>query len=281
MAGFVRWLRAEWDRAAGVGFLVAGAVCLAVGYAGVASASYVPQALSFIASGGFFGLLLVAVGATLLITAALHDEWRKLDRIEKAIDRLADSGATVDLAEGDAGNGRVPRTAGLQPGPQRAVLATAIRRPGGAAVLTRTDSRPAVLAGVAGLVAATGLVGGGWTVTASAVNDTTAYSAVLLGIAGLALSGVASAGWTLSLRRAARTRQARLLEPFAGLVTGATTAGSGARSADSARVAVADGLTRFHAPGCAALAGLAVHLVDRTEAVRSGLTGCRLCERTD
>jgi hypothetical protein len=248
VAAFVKWLRAEWDRAAGVGFLVAGAVSLAVGYAGVARASYVPQALSFIASGGFFGLLLVAVGATLLITAALHDEWRKLDRIEKAIDRLAQSGPALDLAgqdaaDHDAGNDRLGR-------------------------------RPALLVGIVGLVAATGLVGGGWTATASAVNDATAYSTILLGIGGLALAGIASTGWTLSLRRTARVRQARLLEPFAAVVAGASGGPVGARQGT---VAVAEGLTRFHTPDCAALAGLGVRFVDRTEAVRSGLTGCRLC----
>jgi hypothetical protein len=273
VAGFVKWLRAEWDRAAGVGFLLAGAVCLAVGYAGVASASYVPQALSFIASGGFFGLLLVAVGATLLITAALHDEWRKLDRIEKAIDRLAGEGSTLDLAVGDAANGRAARAVGArQAGPQRAVLASALGPAGGVGALPRMDSRPAVLVGVAGLVAA-GLVGAGWTATASAVSDTTAYSAILLGIAGLALAGVASTGWTLSMRRAARARQARLLAPFGAVVTGARTGPVG-----QGRVAVADGLTRFHAPGCAALAGLTVRLLDRADAIGSGLTGCRLCE---
>ena len=279
MAGFVKWLRAEWDRAAGVGFLVAGAVCLAVGYAGVASASYVPQALSFIASGGFFGLLLVAVGATLLITAALHDEWRKLDRIEKAIDRLALAGSALDLGAGDAPSGRAPRVAGARPaGPQRAVLASALAPAGGGAALPRIDQRPAVLAGAAALVVAAGLIGGGWAATASAVNDTTAYSTILLGIAGLALAGVASAGWTLSLRRAARARQARLLAPFGAIVTGGTVAGARTGPGGQGRVAVAEGLTRFHTPGCAALSGLAVRLLDRAEAVGSGLTGCRLCE---
>jgi hypothetical protein len=274
VAGFVKWLRAEWDRAAGVGFLVAGAVSLAVGYAGVARASYVPQALSFIASGGFFGLLLVAVGATLLITAGLHDEWRKLDRIEKAIDRLAQAGPAVDLADHDADNGRAARTAGGdQAGLQPAVLASVLPE-GGESALSAVGSRPALLVGIVGLVAAASLVGGGWSATASAVTDTTAYSTVLLGISGLALTGVVSAGWTLSLRRAARVRQARLLEPFAALLTDAA---GGSAGGGRGAVAVAEGLTRFHTPGCAALAGLDVRMVDHGEALRSGLVGCRLC----
>jgi hypothetical protein len=139
------------------------------------------------------------------------------------------------------------------------------------------DFRPALLVGVAGL-AAVGLVGGGWTATASAVNDTTAYSAILLGIAGLAVAGVVSAGWTLSLRRAARARQARLLAPFGAILSGGAVAGARNAPAGQERVAVAEGLTRFHAPGCAAVSGLAVRLLDRSDAVGSGLTGCRLCE---
>jgi hypothetical protein len=286
VAGFVNWLRAEWDRAAGVGFLVAGAISLAVGYAGVADAAYVPQALSFIASGGFFGLLLVAVGATLLITAALHDEWRKLDRIEKSIDRLARTLGGIDLTATDAastdlpgagstapdsgGNGRAAG-AGVTPAMrQRAVLAGALD----AAVADPPNSRPALLVAVAGLVLSTGFVGGGWTATASAVNDDTAYATILLGITGIALAGVVSAGWTLHLRRAARARQARLLEPFGSYLPSLSAAETGA----GRRVAVADGLSRYHQPGCAALRGFDVRLVGLAEATASGLVNCRLRE---
>lgn len=294
MVGFVTWLRAEWDRAAGVGFLVAGAVCLVVGYSGVAGATYVPQALSFIASGGFFGLLLVAVGATLLITAALHDEWRKLDRIEKAIDRLAQSGAAAPLLEGEARNGRVatphgeseraspgrpgavptapPGGAGDSAGTQPAFLAVGLAGPTSPGAFAVT-ARPLQLSLLAGL-AATALVGGGWMATASAVNDSTAYATILLGIGGLALAGTASAGWTLSLRRAARHRQAGLLAPFTGRLTGSDVTGAAA----SRQVAVANGLTRFHVPGCAATTGLTVRMIGGDEAAVAGLRPCPLCE---
>lgn len=275
----MRWVRAEWDRAAGVAFLVAGAACLVVGYAGVAGATYVPQALSFIASGGFFGLLLVAVGATLLITAALHDEWRKLDRIEKAIDRLAQAGSTVDLAEGDSGNGHGLRATGLQAEAPPARPVASVSLTGESAVLPAVDSRRVVAVAVGGLAAA-GLVGGGWGATASAVTDTAAYSTLLLGIGGLAVAGLVSAGWTLSLRRSARVRQARLLRPFAAVVAQCADRDGGLHATGAARVAVAEGLTRFHTPGCAATSALAVRLVEEAEAVRSGLTRCRLCDPT-
>jgi hypothetical protein len=154
VTAFVSWLRAEWDRAVGVGFLLAGAVSLTVGYAGVADASYVPQALSFIASGGFFGFLLIVVGATLIVTAALHDQWRKLDLIEQAIDRLG-----LTLTAGSAG-------------------------------------------------------------------------------------------------------------------------GHGTNGTDTDLVAVADGLSRWHRPGCATLTGQSVRLVARAEATGSALAPCGLCDPT-
>lgn len=293
MGGFVTWLRAEWDRAAGVGFLVAGATCLVVGYSGVAGSTYVPQALSFIASGGFFGLLLVAVGATLLITAALHDEWRKLDRIEQAIDRLAQSGVAATLVEGEAhngsltsppGQGECPSTGrgedgpapsvsgGGEPDPQPAFLAVRMAGPALPGPLAMTG-RPLQASLLTGLVA-TALVAGGWVATASAVDDNTAYATILLGIGGLAVAGTASAGWTLSLRRAARQRQARLLGPFTGRLSSASTTDL----ASSGRVAVADGLTRFHVPGCAAMSGLTVRLISVDEAACTGLRPCPLCE---
>jgi hypothetical protein len=258
VGGFVSWLRAEWDRAAGVGFLVAGAICLAVGYGGVAGATYVPQALSFIASGGFFGLLLVAVGATLLITAALHDEWRKLDRIEQAITRLAEAGTSPET-------GTPPVTGSA---PEVDLTPARPERPGR---LERVAAGPLKLSVVAGL-AAVALLVGGWVATASAVEDSTAYATILLGIAGLAVAGMASAGWTLSLRRANRARQATLLAPFGLLAV------AGPEPALlTSQVAVADGLTRFHVPGCAAVAGLSVRIVDHDQASRSGLARCPLC----
>jgi hypothetical protein len=259
VGGFVSWLRAEWDRAAGVGFLVAGAICLAVGYGGVAGATYVPQALSFIASGGFFGLLLVAVGATLLITAALHDEWRKLDRIEQAITRLAEAGTAPDTGTPPVSGGAAPEVDLTPAHPERPDR------------LVRVAAGPLKLSVVAGL-AAVALLVGGWVATAAAVEDSTAYATILFGIAGLAVAGMASAGWTLSLRRANRARQATLLAPF-GLLAAA---GPAPRLVTD-QVAVADGLTRFHVPGCPAVAGLSVRFVDHDQASSSGLARCPLC----
>ena len=80
-----QWLRAEWDRVLGFGLIGLGAVFLVAGYAGVSESAYVAQSLSFIMSGGIGGLFLLGAGATMLITADLHDEWRKMDAVEQAI----------------------------------------------------------------------------------------------------------------------------------------------------------------------------------------------------
>lgn len=79
------WLRAEWDRVAGFCLIALGALLLVLGYAGVSGSPYVAEALSYIMSGGIGGLFLLGAGATLLISADIHDEWRKLDRVEDAL----------------------------------------------------------------------------------------------------------------------------------------------------------------------------------------------------
>lgn len=85
------WLRAEWDRVAGFCLIALGALLLVLGYAGVSESPYVAEGLSYIMSGGIGGLFLLGAGATLLISADLHDEWRKLDRVETQLRRAAGS----------------------------------------------------------------------------------------------------------------------------------------------------------------------------------------------
>jgi hypothetical protein len=82
---FSRWLRTEWDRVLGFGLIGLGAVFVVLAYFGVSDSPYLAQQLSFITSGGIGGLFLLGAGATLLHTADVHDEWRKLDRIEQAL----------------------------------------------------------------------------------------------------------------------------------------------------------------------------------------------------
>src|SRR6266699_5206083 len=85
MNDLAKWLRAEWDRAAAVALVVLGLIFVAVGYNGVANSPYVAEELAYLASGAVGGLFLLGAGALLWLSADLHDEWRKLDRIEAAI----------------------------------------------------------------------------------------------------------------------------------------------------------------------------------------------------
>lgn len=82
---FRRWLRMEWDRVAGFGLIGLGALFVVMAWFGVSDSPYLAEQLSFITSGGIGGLFLLGAGATLLHVADVHDEWRKLDRIEQAI----------------------------------------------------------------------------------------------------------------------------------------------------------------------------------------------------
>jgi hypothetical protein len=80
-----KWLRLQWDRALAWALVVAGAVALIIGWVGVSSTAYSAEQLPYIISGGIGGIFLLGVGATLWLSADLRDEWRKLDRIEEAL----------------------------------------------------------------------------------------------------------------------------------------------------------------------------------------------------
>jgi hypothetical protein len=75
--------RSQWDRATAGACLLLGAVALIVGYFGVSGTPYTAEQMPFIVSGGFVGLFLVGVAATLWLSADLRDEWRKLDALEE------------------------------------------------------------------------------------------------------------------------------------------------------------------------------------------------------
>jgi hypothetical protein len=93
------WLRAEWDRFLAWGLLVVGAVLLMVGAVQVADHRYLADQLSLIMSAGIGGLGCIGFGAGLILSADLHDEWRKLDRLEERLVEVPDRAAVfaVDL----------------------------------------------------------------------------------------------------------------------------------------------------------------------------------------
>ena len=80
-----KWLQLQWDRTAAWVLVAAGAIAVIVGWVGVSGTAYSAEQLPYIISGGIGGIFLLGVGATLWLSADLRDEWRKLDRIEEAL----------------------------------------------------------------------------------------------------------------------------------------------------------------------------------------------------
>jgi hypothetical protein len=241
------WLRADWDRAAGIALIVAGGIALFVGYQGVADSAFVVEALSYIASGGLVGVLLVAGGLTLLLSADLHDEWRKLDRIEAAIRSLsAESEIVLPPPETDSN---------------------------GAAEASRRWRRRSV--GAFGLlaIACGGALLLAWDGVASAAEPGDAVQSAAGASSAVVLYGVIAAAFLVLQRSRNIARRRRLLVPFGGLpATGTSPTGP----ADTGQVYVVPGLERYHRPGCAALAGVATQGV-AADTPPAGLRPCGLC----
>jgi hypothetical protein len=125
------WLRAEWDRVAGYTLIALGALLLVLGYAGVSGSPYVAEGLSYIMSGGIGGLFMLGAGATLLISADLHDEWRKLDRVEEALRAGEPIPPPVKVAQAEApsaGSNGSAAPAPAPPGPSRQATTAAASR---------------------------------------------------------------------------------------------------------------------------------------------------------
>jgi hypothetical protein len=111
----MKWVRAQWDRAAAVTAVAVGALALLVGWVRISGELYPAAQLPYILSGGLGGLFLLGLGSTLWLSADLRDEWRELRRLrdELARDRLARDVADdvvtepADASRGpDAANGK-------------------------------------------------------------------------------------------------------------------------------------------------------------------------------
>jgi hypothetical protein len=142
-----RWLRANWDRAAAWLCVVLGVVFLLLGWEGVSKAAYPAEQLPFILSGGIGGALMVAMGATLLISADLRDEWQKLDRIEKKLDQVTvtaveSNGKHVPSAEPSAAAPAAPASSASSASSALAADADTGRVPIAAEAPRRSRRRP-------------------------------------------------------------------------------------------------------------------------------------------
>ena len=90
----LQWARGQWDRVTAWILISLGGLAVVLGWLGVRTEALTQKQIPYIISGGIGGLLLVAVGAMLWLSADLRDEWRKLDAIERA----TKSGPSEDLS---------------------------------------------------------------------------------------------------------------------------------------------------------------------------------------
>ena len=81
------WLRAQWDRVLGALGVGVGILALALGYRGVADTPFPAEQIPYVVSGAVLGIVLIGIGLTSWLSADLRDEWRKLDRIERLLER--------------------------------------------------------------------------------------------------------------------------------------------------------------------------------------------------
>ena len=232
MGNLQLWLRAQWDRIAGVALIAAGGLLLVIGYWGVSGSPFVAEQLSYVISGGMAGLALVAIGVGLLVCADLHDEWRKLDRIEAAI-----RGEPVPTPV----NGGAPTGVSQDRGPSN----HGAYEPSG----------PAMVAGP------TAAVHRFWLGEAPGRTRELSRAVSGVGLAAIGLSAVIAAGgsYGLGLRRKVLARRSHLLRPWLlqSMLTEHSRRWIRPAPADAAIPAwlVVDGQTRYHCPGCSFLAG--------------------------
>lgn len=281
-------LRAQWDRVAAIGLLIAGGVMLVIGYLRVSGSVFVDEQMSYVASAGLGGVSLIGVGIGVLISADLHDEWHKLDRIERAISRGSQSTVDVDLDHATHDGVLPEQTTGTAQAasPSRADSARATppvpAAPSGAlAVAGPADElrRMAVVAG-GGVFAAWAVMFGGWAKAAGSDDWDTGFEALGVGTLGLALVVVAAASYPLRLRRHLAGRRAALLRPWARAAASAEQSPEERSServeVERSKVFVASGQTHFHRGGCVMLPGRHVKSVPRAE-LDDTLTACGLC----
>lgn len=91
----VKYVRTQWDRVGAWVSIATGAIALLVGWFGVSGTTYPSEQIPYVISGGLVGVFLLGLGAMLWLSADLHDEWRKLD----AIERNQRAGRSLDVTE--------------------------------------------------------------------------------------------------------------------------------------------------------------------------------------
>jgi hypothetical protein len=264
-------LKSQWDRAAALACLVAGVIALIVGYHGVAHTKYVPDALAYLISGGLGGVFLLGVGALLYSSADMHDEWRKLDRIEAAILRLSPEqlGAPPD-AEGAEPARITARVAGTSNGHRTTPVTVGLaQRVTGGDMAVLTLRLPGAALAVALLCGFLAWYHAAHVSAQRAAYTSTAWATLVVVLAVGAVAMQAGLGKRrLQVRRRVLLRRFDTGEPIA--VTAVR------REIPDGRLLVISGGRFAHAAHCAMLHGEATTEVDPF-ALPTGVTRCAIC----
>jgi hypothetical protein len=293
------WLRAEWDRVAGFGLVLLGALFLFLGYQGMKDSPFVAEQLTYIATGGLGGLCCVALGAAMLISADLHDEWRKLDRIEAAMRDQPVRPPREALDALSAGGERRPvierSTNDSTPGLSRRANANAAialdrksdhreRRNLSLALPLdwRGDGlRRTFLLSILALLVPLSLMTAGWRQAAQTADFDTAAKGLGLSMVGVALTAAVGGIHTSWLRWKVTRRQAQLfrIHLLEALLADQAQRADSERPASNDEVFITPGRQRFHRAGCAALRGRVASKASRSE-LDSSFSPCGLCDET-
>jgi hypothetical protein len=253
-----KWLRAEWDRVAGYSSIGVGFVVLLAGITGVRHASDVVDQLAYLTSGGIGAMFLLGVGATLLLSADLHDDWRKLHRVEQKLDRVE-----VLLREG--------RDTALQVPPDDEVAAPSAQ----ATAQTPAPLRRARLLAGGALVIGLALVVQGRMHMGSDPARLTA--GISTAIAGPFLAALCAVTLTVRQKGMLEQRKMTVFGPWLRADPGLTDAPGSVGGNTETAVWVAEGLRRYHRADCPALSGRPGRKVERA-AMPAGLAACGVCE---
>jgi hypothetical protein len=272
--GLRRFLRAEWDRVAGYGCVAVGLVLLVGGIVGVRRSADVIDEISYLVTGGIGSIFLLGLGSTLLLSADLHDDFRKLHRVEQKLDRverllLAQHPELLDVTDTRPGAG--------------AEAGHALHNGGAAPAVARPVPAPATLAVRRGrLFAAIGIVVASVLFVAGALRTadqpTTDHMA---GPVGFALAGALLVAFvaTVMVAQLRASVEQRKLAVLGGWVAGdpGDPAGAAVAEAGAGAVFVVTGLPHYHRAGCQLLADRPVTQCARTT-LPAGASACRLCE---
>lgn len=100
------FVHAQWDRVTAALMVLVGVIMLLIGWIGVSGTGLSAEQMPYVISGGLGGIVLVAIGCTLWLSADLQDEWRRLDALEKRLEELS---RRPDPQVRSSDNGAAPR----------------------------------------------------------------------------------------------------------------------------------------------------------------------------